>query len=217
MTSAAEFKKHISKPLGEKMRSLGFKGSGFYFLQDSENFVFTFGVQASRYGGQCCAEYGIQPKVLTKIGNYELNFSKLKYSECELRKRLVKPSKELDQWWTYSDNEDKNIQIASEMFDLFVEQAIPTINAFKSNPDILDTIAISDLDNCYVNVSKKLAGIAPMFGNIRFAWALAKIYEGKNPDKARQFAAYGLSKLDEQSLFFGKEDFEKIFEVKSSA
>jgi hypothetical protein len=217
MTSAADFKKHISKPLGEKMRSVGFKGSGFYFLQDSKNFVFTFGVQASRYGGQCCAEYGIQPKALTKIGNYELNFSKLKYSECELRRRLAKTSKGLDQWWTYSDNEDKNIQIATEMFDLFIEQAIPTISAFKANPNILDTIAVSDLDNCYVNVSKKLAGISPMFGNIRFAWALAKIYAGEDPDKAREFAAYGLSKLDEESLFFGKEDFEKILEMKSSA
>lgn len=217
MTSAADFKKHISKTLGDKMRSIGFKGSGFYFLQDSENFVFTFGVQASRYGGQCCAEYGIQPKALSRIGNHELNFSKLKYSECELRKRLVKPSKGLDQWWTYSDNDGKNIQIANEMFDLFVEQAMPTINAFNSNPNILDTIAIPDLDNCYVNVPKKLAGISPMFGNIRFAWALAKIYEGKDPKKAKLFAAYGLSKLDEQSLFFGKEDFEKILEMKSSA
>jgi hypothetical protein len=217
MTSAAEFKKHISRTLGDKMRSLGFRGSGFYFLQDSEDFVFTFGVQASRYGGQCCAEYGVQPKALAKVGNYELNFSKLKYSQCELRKRLAKPSKGLDQWWIYSDNENANIQIANEMFGLFLDQAIPTINAFKSNPNILDTISISDLDNCYLNVSKKLAGISPMFGNVRFAWALAKIYEGKDPNRAMQFAAYGISKLDEQSLFFGKEDFEKILEMKSSA
>ena len=217
MTSATDFKKHISKTLGDKMRSIGFRGSGFYFLQDSDNFVFTFGVQASRYGGQCCAEYGIQPKALSRIGNHELNFSKLKYSECELRKRLAKPSKGLDQWWAYSDKEDKNIQIANEMFDLFANQAMPTINAFKSNPNILDTITISDLDNCYVNVSEKLAGISPMFGNIRFAWVLANIYKGKAPKKAKQFAAYGLSKLDEQSIFFGKEDFEKILEIKSSA
>jgi len=216
MTSASDFKKHITKPLGEKMRSLGFKGSGFYYLQDSENFAFTFGIQASRYGGQCCAEYGIQPKALSKIGNHELNFAKLKYSECELRKRLTK-SKGIDQWWTYSDNENKNIQIASEIFESFMSQALPTINEFKLNPNILDTITISDLENCYVNVSKKLAGISPMFGDIRFAWALSKIYEGKDLNKARQFASYGHSKLDKQSLFFGKEDFEKILKTRSSA
>ena len=199
------------------MRSIGFKGSGFSYLMYSVEFVFAFGVQASRYGGQCCAEYGIQPKALSKIGNHELDFRKLKYFDCELRSRLTRKQSGTDQWWTYSDHQEKNIQIANEIFERFVQQALPVIDEFKKHPNIFDRIAVSDLDNCYVKVSKKLAGICPMAGDVRFAWALSKIYENNNLDKAKQFAAYGLSKLDIQSIFFGKKDFEKIITKEDSA
>ena len=48
-----------------------------------------------------------------------------------------------------------------------------------------------------------------MTTEIRFAWALTKIYEQRNPIKAKQFAKFGLSKLDSTSTFIGKPDFEK--------
>ncbi len=216
MISAVEFKKQISKTLGDKMRAIGFRGSGFDYLMESDAFVFAFGIQASRYGGQCCAEYGIQPKEIESIGEYKLNFKKLRFSSCELRSRLAKPGKG-DQWWTYSDKEEENKQIANQIFDLFISQALPTIDAFKSDPNIMDRIEVSDLENPYINVSNKLEGISPMFGDIRFAWALTKVYELKNPDKSKQFAKYGLSKLDSDSTFFGKIDFQKVIAKETGA
>ena len=209
MISASEFKKHISKHLREKMRDIGFKGTGFSYLSDSEHFVFAFGIQASQYGGQCCAEYGIQPKEIDSTGNHKLDFKNLKYFNCELRTRLTKPGKG-DQWWNYSELEEENIKIAQEICDLFVLRASPTISAFKNNPNILDKIEISDLENSYINVAKKLNGIFPPFGDIRFAWAMMRVYEKKSPGKALEFAKYGLSKLDSNSNFFAKPDFEKM-------
>lgn len=205
MISASEFKKHIAKYLQERMHSIGFKGSGFNYVAESEQFVFAFGIQVSQYGGQCCAEYGIQPKEIVRLGT---DFKKIKYFNCELRVRLMKPGKG-DQWWKYSEKEEENVRIGQEIFDLFVLQASPSISAFKNDPNILDKIEISDLENCNVNVSRKLAGIYPLFGNVRFAWAMMKVYEKENPAKALQFAKYGLSKLESDSKFFAKADFEK--------
>jgi len=216
MISAADFKKQISKPLGNKMRSIGFRGSGFDYLMDSEAFVFAFGIQASRYGGQCCAEYGIQPRSITRLGNHKLDLKKLKFASCELRSRLNKPPKG-GQWWKYSDNENENIQIANEIFDLFNALALPTITAFKNDPNILDKIDISDLDNPYLKVSKKLHGIHPGYGDVRFAWALTIFYEQTNPTRSKEFAAYGLSNLEADNLFFGRADFERILANKNGA
>jgi Domain of unknown function (DUF4304) len=102
MISASDFKKHISKTLSEKLKQIGFKGSGFYYLMDSEFFVFTIGIQASQYGGQCCVEFGIQPKSVDTNGFEKLDFKKLKYYNCELRTRLS-PKGQGDYWWKYSE------------------------------------------------------------------------------------------------------------------
>jgi hypothetical protein len=64
MISTQEFKKQIGKNLKENMASIGFKGSGFYYILDSGNFIFTFGLQPERHGGSFYAEFGIQPKEL---------------------------------------------------------------------------------------------------------------------------------------------------------
>jgi hypothetical protein len=103
MISAAEFKKQIKKPLAGQLKTLGFKGSGFNYIMDSDNFIFTIGIQASRWGGQCCVEFGIQPKDIVSIGERKIDFKKLRYFQCEFRTRLA-TNDGSDQWWDYSDD-----------------------------------------------------------------------------------------------------------------
>jgi len=208
MISAADFKKHISKQLGHNMRNLGFRGSGFNYIMESENFIFTFGIQASQYGGNCCAEFGIQPKTIDYINGHKLDFKKLKYFNCELRDRLARPGKG-DMWWTYAKTEEKNVEIANDIFALFYSHAFPIFNAFQNEPDILDKIEASDLENCYKSVGDKLHGITPLFGDTRFAWVMMKYHEKKDIAKSIEFAKHGLSTLSEDSIFFGKKDFEE--------
>jgi len=209
MITAAEFKKQISKTLAGHLRSLGFKGSGFNYTMSSDNFIFSIGVQASRWGGRCCAELGIHPKEIDSFGNHKIDLKNLKYYSCEFRQRLWRKDP-ADQWWQYSDDPELNIQVAEHIFHSIKEQALPIIQLFKTEPYILDSIEVLDLSNIYKNVASKLGGMILMTTDIRFAWALTKIFEKRNPEKAIQFAKFGLSKLDASSIFIGKVDFERI-------
>jgi len=176
---------------------------------DGEHFVFTVGIQASQYGGQCCAEFGIQPKSLDTNGNNKLDFKKLKYYNCELRSRIA-PAGKGDKWWNYSDDENENIKTANEIASMISGHYVPVITAFKNHPDILETIDTFDLENMYQRIPLKLYGMRLSTSDVRFAWALSRALEKSNPLKAKQFAKYGLSQLESTSTFMGKPDFERI-------
>jgi hypothetical protein len=208
MITAADFKKHISKTLSENMKSVGFKGSGFRYFSETNDFIFVTAIQASQWGGQCCVEFGIQPKVLEIFGGKNTDAKRIKHYECEFRTRILK--KDGKQWWEYSDDEESNIETANDIFNSIRTQALPIINLFKDEADILDKVELSDLDNIFKSLPKKFAGMVLMTTDIRFAWAMTKIFEKKNLEKARQFAKYGLSKLDSSSTFMGKQDFENV-------
>lgn len=216
MISAADFKKQISKTLAGHLKTLGFKGSGFNYILDSDNFVFTIGVQASQWGGQCCAEFGIQPKDIDTIGDQKIDFKKLKYYQCEFRTRLATKNG-TDQWWQYSDDPEKNVQIADQIFDIVTKQVVPIIELFKSEKFVFDRIEVSDLNNIFKYVADKLGGMSLMTTDIRFAWALTKMYEKRNIGKAKQFAKFGLSKLDDTSTFMGIPDFERVLRQNNGA
>ena len=142
-------------------------------------------------------------------GNNKIDLKNLKYYSCEFRQRLWRKDP-ADQWWQYSDDPELNIQVAEHIFHSIKEQALPIIQLFKTEPYILDSIEVSDLSNIYKNVATKLGGMILMTTDIRFAWALTKIFEKRNPEKAIQFAKFGLSKLDASSIFIGKVDFERV-------
>lgn len=216
MISAADFKRQISKTLAGHLKTLGFKGSGFNYIMDSDNFIFTIGVQASQWGGQCCAEFGIQPKDIDSFGDHKVDFKKLKYYQCEFRTRLA-TNNGSDQWWKYSDDQENNIQVANQIFDIVVRQVVPIIELFKGDKYVLDRIDVSDLNNIFKYVADKLGGMSLMTTDIRFAWALTKIYEKRNLDKAKQFAEFGMSKLDDKSTFIGKVDFERVLRQNNGA
>ncbi len=209
MISTLEFKKQIGKSLAQQIKELGFKGSGFSYIMDTDDFIFAIGIQAGRYGGQCCLELGIQPKSLTTDGSRFLNFKKLKYIDCEFRTRLS-PSGQGDFWWTFGDNEHENEKIITGIIETIKKFATPVIDRIKNNPNFLEEIELEDLDNLHNGQSKKLNGLNLMTTEIRLAWALTKALEKKNLAKAKMFAQYGLSKIKYPSSFFGIEYFEEI-------
>jgi hypothetical protein len=212
MISATEFKRHISKTLSEHLRGLGFKGTGFNYSLGTEDFVFTIGIQASRYGGQCCAELGIQPREIDRFGEHVIDFKKLKYSNCEFRTRLSR-NNGAGQWWKYSDSEESNIQIAKDLCHIIDRDISPIVALFRSEPYVLDRIEIGDLDNIFKSMPRKLAGMTLMTSDVRLAWALMKVYAKRDIAKAKAYAHFGLSKLDNSSTFIGKRDFEEILKV----
>jgi hypothetical protein len=102
--------------------------------------------------------------------------------------------------------------VANQIFDIIVKQIVPIIGLFKDKKFVFDKIEISDLDNIFTYVWDKLGGMSLMTTDIRFAWALTKIYERRNLDRAKQFAKFGLSKFDSTSTFIGKADFERVLQ-----
>lgn len=216
MITSSEFKKHISQTLSQSLKELGFKGSGFSYRKESEHFIFIIGIQASQYGGKCCVEIGIHPKEITDLFGQEINFKTLKYYECEFRERLTKIQLKKwwnvfnknvdDQWWDYSDSEKINIKTAESIFLSIKNEALPIIEAFQNENYILDNLEISDLQN----PREKLYGINVIGTEVRLIWALSKIYEKRNSQKAVKYAKLGLSKLEPNSKFSGKQDFENI-------
>jgi hypothetical protein len=197
MITAAEFKKQIAKPLGNKLRGLGFKGSGFHYRMECAEFVFAI---------------GIQPKGIPAINGQPLDLNKLTYSQCELRSRLSYKNKG-DKWWPFSDDLQKNLAVANEIFALIEQQAVPVFKLFKEKPFVLDRIELKDMSNIYKLVAAKLGGMDLMTTDIRFAWAMAQVYEKRDPKRARQFAAFGMSKLGPKDLFMGRAFFERVLKT----
>ncbi len=209
MISTLEFKKSISKILSENLKQLGFKGSGFNYLMDTDNFVFAIGIQASQFGAQCCVEFGFQPKSLVTDGFKLLDYKKLRYYNCEFRTRIT-PNGQSDYWWKYSENEYQNIQIANQITELIIKRALPIVQLLKVNPNHLETIEPKDLDNIYTILSDKLLGMNLATTDIRLAWVFAMSLTKTNLKKSKRFAEYGLSKLTSSDKFFGRRDFEAI-------
>jgi hypothetical protein len=216
MISSVEFKKHISKTLSGKLKELGFKGTGFDYKLETENFVFVIGIQASRYGGQCCVEFGFQPKAIDNNGFQDIDFKKIKYYSCEFRTRLHYPTKG-DKWWKYSEEEQINIGIANEIVELVKSNALPIITLMQKKPNPIDNLTIHDLDKIYTKVSEKLNGMVLMTSEGRLAWALTKYYEKSNPIKSKEFALYGLEKTKSVPGFFARPYLEQIVKGNNNA
>lgn len=206
-----EFRKQIGKYLGTKIREFGFKGSGFNYIMDSDNFVFTIGLQANRYGGSFCVELGIHPKEITNNGFEDLDFNKLKYYNCEFRTRLAKEGKG-DKWWNYTDSELKNLEIIDDVIFYISKYALPIINGFKNDTGLLERVKISDIKNRFIPIPDFKGGLTYMTTDIRLAWALAVVIEISNPKKSLEFAKYALKQDKSPSTFFGTKDLKRIIE-----
>lgn len=204
-----EFKKQTGKYLGAKIRELGFKGSGFNYIMDSDNYVFTIGIQANRYGGSFCVELGVHPKKITSNGFEDLDFKKLKYYNCEFRTRLAREGKG-DKWWNYTNSESKNLQLIDEVLIYIEKYALPIIDGFIKDKDLLEKVKITDLKNRFIPIPDYKSGLTPIISDIRLAWVLAVVLEDINHEKSFEFAKYALSNDKSPSNFFGNTDLQRI-------
>ncbi|MFV0199208.1 hypothetical protein OBK01_13545 [Empedobacter falsenii] len=60
------------------------------------------------------------------------------------------------------------------------------------------------------NPKNKIGGLYLIGTEMRLIWALSKIYEKRNPQKALEYAKIGLNKLEKNDNFLGRIDFENI-------
>jgi len=207
MITTAEFKSQIAKPFGIEMQKLGFKGSGFIFKKENKDFIFAIYIKGSRWGGRCSAGFAVHPKQIEKYSLGRLDLKKLPIHLYEFKMSLSKTAP--GERWEYSNIQTENLQIVQKIVAAINERAVPAIQLYCNDPGLLDIFGVADLKDFHRNYTKK-TGVRIATTHIRFAWAMATIFEFTNPVKARLFAEYGISQLIPGDTFFGKGDFERV-------
>lgn len=215
MITTAEFKKQIAKPFGQEMRLHGFKGTGFEYKQETEDYLIVVYIDPSRWGGSCSAGFAIHPKLIDKDYNGKKDLTKLKAYQYEFKFGLTPYAR--GKKWEYADDEGTNIVTLSKILDTIKDNAFSVIDKFKAIPNVLDEFEVSEMNNFHGNLTKRL-GVSIATTDLRFAWAMTIIFENKNLEKAKQFAKWALSQPDNLNLdWFGNKDFHRVLTKNNGA
>ncbi|MFX1705088.1 DUF4304 domain-containing protein [Chitinophaga sp. CC14] len=193
-----EMRSQLNGTFRQRMKGLGFKGSGLSYRMKTDKFLFVIDIDVNFKKLESYIGFGIQPIVLKKKGDLGfINLGTIASGSCELTKVLTwcfkKPS------WKMSDNVTENERSAEQMVELIQLKAMPVIQAYITNPSILDTITPSDIDNDYI-LEQKLGGVYPTGLHVRTAWMLALYQENVNPKRAAQFAKKGLAYVEREEV-----------------
>ena len=198
MITTAEFKKQVAKTFGDEMRKLGFKGSGFNYFRETDNYLFAIWIE-SRWGNSCSTGLAIHPKQVGKNSEGKLNLAKLKIHQYEFKLSLSGQGR--SDRWEYSNENEQNKKTINEIITYIKMRALPVMELFASNPNVLDRFKVSELKNFQENFTNR-TGVYIATTEIRFAWAMTLIFENKDREKARQFAEYGATQIDEDDNWF---------------
>lgn len=206
MITTAEFKKQVGKKFGDEIRKLGFKGSGFDYFRETHDYLFAIWIE-SRWGSTCSTGLAIHPKQVDKDSEGKLNLEKHKIHLYEFKLSLSGQGK--SDRWEYSNDKEQNEKTINDIIGYIKERALPVIELFNANPSILDRFEVSELKNFHKSFTKK-TGTYIATTEVRFAWAMTLIFENKDRTKARKFAKYGVSQLEEDDSWFGMADFKRV-------
>jgi Domain of unknown function (DUF4304) len=213
MITTAEFKKQIAKPFGQEMRRNGFKGTGLEYFQETKDYLIAVSITPGRWGGNCSAGFAIHPKQIDKNYYGKLNLKKLKIYQYEFKMSLTRYAR--GEWWDYSDDEFTNLETLAKIVMSIKKKAFPVIEKFKTTPTILEQFDVSEMDNFHSQWAKK-AGVSIATTDLRFAWAMTVIFENKNLFKAKQFANWFTSKVDDSDDdWFGNKDIARVIAKKN--
>ena len=207
MITTADFKKLIAKPLGQEMRQYGFKGTGFNYFQETEDFLIAVYIEASRWGGSCRTGFAVHPKEIEKDYKGKRDINNLNIYQYEFVMTLTEYAS--GDSWSYKDDNKENLETLSKIIASIKEKAFPVIEQFKTKPNILELFDVTELKDFHKNWTRR-TGVSIGTTDIRFAWAMTMFFEKKNKLKAQQFAKAGLSLLSKTDTFFGTSDFERL-------
>lgn len=214
MITTAVFKKQIAKPFGQEMRKCGFKGSGFEYFQDTSEYLISIYITPGRWGCNCSTGFAIHPKEIDRDYNGKRELARLKLHQYEFRMSVDDSNG--NRRWSYAEDEAKNLETLQSIIEIIKSKILPVINLFKAQPSILELFRVSELKNFHDNWGRR-TGMRIATTDLRFAWALTVIFENKNHEKAKQFAKWGMSNLEEDGdPWFGKADFERVLSHKST-
>jgi hypothetical protein len=202
--SSAEFKNLLTKHFAPRIRELGWTGSGYHYLNfNNPPYIYVLGFQPNRHGKEAYIEIGVHFDFIPIKGLP--NFNKLEPSYLKIRQKLTPNNDEY--WWRYGNTKKKNQELIDSIWKKFKSDGIDYFRFFKSFPGVFESIRISDLEEKEFDFIKGIK----MPTNIGSALLLARINKeiGKK-EKAKEFANYGLSKIDGPNGAALIPEFEKI-------
>lgn len=186
--NSGEFKNLVKDHFSPKLRSIGWKGSGFNYRKIEENHVIkVFGIQGSWMGGSVCCETAIHFDFFSDLTGKSKN--KVTYASCVIRQRLS-PKGEGDYHWWFRNKEEENIKSIKEIWEAFKNHGQKFYEEFDDFPSPFDKIDVQDLIS---NKHYKLLNKYKIYNDINFAWVLKEINQFiGNMAKAKQFSEYGM-------------------------
>lgn len=215
MITTADFKKQIAKPFGQEMRLYGFKGTGFEYKQETDDYLIAVYIDPGRWGGNCSAGFAIHPKRIDKDYNGKRDLTKLKTYQYEFKFGLTTYTR--GERWKYAADEFTNLVTLAKIIEAIKAKAFPVIDRFKAIPSILDQFDVTEMNKFHDNWTRR-TGVCIATTDSRFAWAMTVIYENKNLEKAKQFAKWALSKSnDDDEEWFGDKDFHRVLTKNNGA
>ena len=199
--NAAEFKKLVTQHFAPRIRSLGWKGSGFHFRKQEENHVVrVFGFQGSWYGGSVCCETAVHFDFIPDLAGR--HFSKTTHASCLFRKRLT-PNGQGDYHWDFHDEEELNTTSINQIWDSFERVGLEFYKSFNEFPEPFDSVSPED----FLKTSHDVLGEYHISNDSLYALWLFKeinLFLG-HPQKAKKFAEMCKTKVyDSARIISGK-------------
>ncbi len=208
MITTAEFKKQIAKPFGQEMRLHGFKGTGFEYKQETDDYLIAVYIDPSRWGGSCSAGFAIHPKLIDKDYDGKKDLAKLITNQYEFKFSFIPYAR--GEKWEYAYDEATNLGTLAKIVHTIKYKAFPVIERFTSTPNFLDKFEVSEMNKFHDYWTKRF-GVSIATTDLRFAWAMTIIFENRNLEKAKQFANWALSLPENlNSDWFGNNDFHRV-------
>lgn len=195
------FQKSIAQGFAKKLRQDGWKGSGFHFRRTKENNITELvSFFPSRYGGEFYVEIGIHFDFIP-LDKF-VDPKKINTSNIDIRRRMGNPKNELNNW-EYPKTERGLLQLNQELLNSFQSDGEKFFNLF-SNWEI-ELLSIRPEDR---QIKKSNIPFPP---EIRTARILSFLnLHQKKYKVAKEFAEYGLSKINGPNGKSLEKDFLKI-------
>jgi hypothetical protein len=192
MDASERFHQILKSDFAPLLRAGGFKGSGSTFRRLTGERIDVINVQGSRYGGQCCVNFGVHFSFLPLIGSQVADPKKLKEYECTFHERLHEAT-ESDHWWSYGASDAEAEASASSLVDMYKRRGEVFFGLFEPFPDVFEEISPSEMNDESAGVFSRKFGPS---SRVSAALIMSRIMKHiGHVDRSREFAAVGLANL----------------------
>lgn len=210
---SAEFKKLVTEHFAPKIRTLGWKGSGFHYRKVEANHVVKiFGLHGTWMGGTIYCETAIHFDFIPDLAGNPHN--KTTFASCIIRERLF--SDKAEHYITISEDKAENIKKINKLWEEFQGAGQAFYRDFDTFPETFASIKPKHFNQrrffCF-GPKKRIKILNKYFitNEIHLAWLLKEInlFIGRSAI-AKEFADLGMQMINESASKWAKEGYAQM-------